>query len=166
MAATETVRASRRAIGTWGTTVRLLVGGALVGSVAHGSLTGSRGFQAAAWLLGLVVFPVLLLAWQTWRTRRHPRRLVAVTGPAGHLVASAAFLVLYATPWYAPSVGVTSAAALLFFGTSMLLAAYRGYAGCELLAVSNWLLRRDDQVGCVLFDPVDRLEGVRTRAGI
>lgn len=25
-------------------------------------------------------------------------------------------------------------------------------------AISNWLLRRDDQVGCVLFDPVDRLE--------
>jgi hypothetical protein len=29
----------------------------------------------------------------------------------------------------------------------MLLAAARGYAGCEVLAVSNWLLHRDDQVG-------------------
>ena len=40
----------------------------------------------------------------------------------------------------------------------MLLAAARGYAGCEVLAASNWLLRRDDQVGCALFLPVDRGE--------
>jgi len=30
-----------------------------------------------------------------------------------------------------------------------------------VLAVSNWLLRRDDQVGCVLFAPVDQLEHAR-----
>jgi hypothetical protein len=40
----------------------------------------------------------------------------------------------------------------------MLLAAIRGYAGCEVLAVSNWLLRRDDQVGCVIFTPIDVVE--------
>jgi hypothetical protein len=47
---------------------------------------------------------------------------------------------------------------------SMLLAAPRSYAGCEVLAVPNWLLRRDDQVGCVLFAPVDALE--RRRASV
>ena len=40
----------------------------------------------------------------------------------------------------------------------MLLAAARGYAGCEVLAVCNWLLRRHDEVGCLLFAPVDDLE--------
>jgi hypothetical protein len=40
----------------------------------------------------------------------------------------------------------------------MLLAAARGYGGCEVLAVSNWLLRRDDQVGCLVLSPLDRLE--------
>jgi hypothetical protein len=70
---------------------------------------------------------------------------------------------LYATPWYAPRLGFTSDAALLFYGASMLLAAARGYAGCEVLAVSNWLLRRDDQVGCVLFTPVDALTRGRRR---
>jgi hypothetical protein len=44
------------------------------------------------------------------------------------------------------------------------LAAARGYAGCEVLAVPNWPLRRDDQVGCVLFTPVDALE--RRRAAV
>jgi hypothetical protein len=56
----------------------------------------------------------------------------------------------------------TSDATLLFYGASMWLAAARGYAGCEVLAVSNWLLRRDDQIGCALFWPVDRLEHHRT----
>jgi hypothetical protein len=46
----------------------------------------------------------------------------------------------------------------------MLLAAARGYAGCEVLAVPNWLLRRDDQVGCVVFAPVDALERRRAAA--
>jgi hypothetical protein len=29
------------------------------------------------------------------------------------------------------------------------------------LAISNWVLRRDDQVGCVLFTPLDKLEAQR-----
>jgi hypothetical protein len=34
----------------------------------------------------------------------------------------------------------------------MWLTAACGYAGCEVLAVSNWL-RRDDHLGCALFWP-------------
>jgi hypothetical protein len=40
----------------------------------------------------------------------------------------------------------------------MLVAAIRGYAGCEILAISNWLLRRDDQLGCVVLSPIDAAE--------
>ncbi|HEX6301230.1 MAG TPA: hypothetical protein VF148_12255 [Acidimicrobiia bacterium] len=69
-----------------------------------------------------------------------------------------AFLVLYSTPFNPPALSVTSGAALIFFGSSMLVAAVRGYRGCEVLAVSNWILVRDDQVGCVLFSPIDRVE--------
>jgi hypothetical protein len=97
----------------------------------------------------------LAAAWL--RARRRPAGLRA-TGPAGHALNAAVFAALYATPWYAPRLAFTSDAALLFYGASMLLAAARGYAGCEVLAVPNWLLRRDDQVGCVLFAPVDALE--------
>jgi hypothetical protein len=67
----------------------------------------------------------------------------------------AVFLVLYLLE-------PTSDAALLFYGASMWLASVRGYAGCEVLAASNWLLGRDDQVGCALFWPVDQLEHHRT----
>ena len=146
---------SRRRIGGMGTAARLLVGLVLLGSVLLGELAGP--FRPAAWLLGLVGLPAVLLAWQWWRTRRGRPRLRA-TGPLGHGLNVAVFLALYLTPWWAPSLRFTSDAALLFYGTSMLLAALRGYGGCEVLAVSNWLLGRDDQVGCVVFSPIDQFE--------
>jgi hypothetical protein len=148
-------RRERRSIGPWGTGARVVVGVLLVGSVAVGHLTG--GFDPWAWVLGLVGFPLLVLAWQRWRASRHPHRLQA-TGPLAHLVNIAVFAALYLTPSYAPALSVTSDAALLFYRTSMLLAALRGYAGCEVLAVSNWVLRRDDQIGCMVFGPVDSAE--------
>lgn len=163
MAAHDTNRTkTRRAIGPWGTAARLGVGGYLVGTVGYGSFTGDGAFEPVSWLVGLVAFPAGLLGWQAWRARRHPRRLVAFTGPLGHVATVAVFLILYGTTWYAPPIDFLSDAALLFFGSSMLLAALRGYAGCEVLSISNWLLNRDDQLGCMLFDPVDRLEQARS----
>jgi hypothetical protein len=147
-----------RAIGTAGTAARAVVGLFLVGSVVAGE--AARGFRPTAWLLALGGLPAILLAVAWLRARRRPARLRA-TGPAGHAVNAAIFAALYATPWYAPSLAFTSDAALIFYGASMLLAAARGYAGCEVLAVPNWLLRRDDQVGCVVFAPVDALERKR-----
>jgi hypothetical protein len=51
-----------------------------------------------------------------------------------------------------------------FFGFSMLVAALRGYAGCEVLAIPNALTGRRDQIGCVLYTPIDRAEA-RGRSG-
>lgn len=145
----------RRRIGPLGTTARVVVGLYVVGSVVQGQWTGE--FQPAAWALGLIGFPALLLAWQRLRARRNLPPLQA-TGPAGATITTLIGLALWATPWYAPALGFTSDATLLFLGTSMLLAAIHGYAGCEVLAASNWLLSRDDQLGCILFGPVDNLE--------
>jgi hypothetical protein len=120
--------------------------------VTSGHLT--RGFDPSAWLLGLVGFPALLVVGQWLRARRTPTPLQA-TGPVAHALNVAVFVVLYLLE-------PTSDAAPLFYGASMWLAAARGYAGCEVLAVSNWLLGRDDQVGCALFWPIDQLERHRT----
>jgi hypothetical protein len=138
----------RRGIGPVGTTLRVTVGGLMLGSVLWGHLT--RGFHPSAWALGLLGFPALLVAGQRLRTWRTPAQLRA-TGPAAHALNLGVFLALYLLE-------LTSDAALIFYGASMLLAALRGYAGCEVLAVSNWLLRRDDQVGCAVFWPIDQLE--------
>ena len=144
-----------RSIGVVGTAARAIVGVWLLADVSMGHVTGE--FRAGSWLLGLVVFPGILLAWQWARARRRAPPLRA-TGPVGHVLNLLVFLGLYLTFWYAPALSVTSDAALIFYGMSMVLAAVRGYAGCEVLAVSNWLLRRDDQVGCVLFLPLDHAE--------
>jgi hypothetical protein len=137
----------QRQIGALGTIARIIVGALLLGSVIQGHV--ARGFHLSAWLLGLVGFPAVVAGLQWLRARRTPTRLEA-TGVVGHAVNLAVFLALYLSE-------PTSDAALLFYGASMWLAAVLGYAGCEVLAASNWLLGRDDQVGCALFWPVDQL---------
>lgn len=151
---------STRPIGPIGTTARVVVGVALLGAIAVGQLRGD-GLAWSAWLLGLVVLPAAVAAGQALWARHRPGRRLAV-GPAGYAVNVAVALVLYVPQLLVPSLSVLLDAGLLFLGLSLLLAAVRGYAGCELLAVSNWLLRRDDQIGCVVLSPIDHVEGRRT----
>ncbi len=103
-------------------------------------------------MLGLVGFPAATVAgvllWQRLLPIGTPIR---ATGHAGLCANTGLAFALIAIPF-------TQDAALLFFGATLLLTALRGYAGCEIVAVSNWLLRRDDQVGCVVFSPVDAVE--------
>lgn len=108
------------------------------------------GFEPGGVLLGLVGFPAILLAWQWLRARRDPSRFQE-TGPLGTAINMVVFLALFLTPWYFRPLSFTSDAALVFYGASMWLAAIRDYGGCEVLAISNWLLRRDDQVGCFVL---------------
>ena len=141
----------RRRIGPVGTIARVVVGAVFLAPALGGA------FAPSEWLLGLVGYPAIPLFWQWIRTRRDPAPISAI-GPAGFALNLAGFLTLYLTPVYLPALAITSDSALIFYGTSMLLAALRGYRGCELLAVSNWLLGRDDQIGCVIFSPADHLE--------
>lgn len=151
-----TTTSGTRRIGRVGTTARVIVGLGLLAYVAIGEQAG-RWLVLASWLLGLVAFPAVAVAWQWWRARRTPARL-DLTGPEGYGISGALFLALFLPQWFVPGLFVLWAAGLIFLGASMLLAAVRGYAGCEILAVSNWLLHRDDQVGCFLFTPVDQWE--------
>ena len=98
-------------------------------------------------ILGLIVAPALTVVIALLWSRRHPSYLRA-TGPIGHLVNLAIFVPALVLP-------ATAGAAFLFYGGSMVIAAATASGGCEVTAVSNLLLRRDDQVGCALFLPVD-----------
>ncbi len=143
-----------RAIGLVGTAGRVLLG---LGFLYLAFTDGGKpewGLQWQGPLLGLVAFPVALLAFQALRLRFTTSTLNA-TGLIGFAVNFGIGAVLYAIPF-------TRDAMLLFYGTSLLLAAARGYAGCESLAISNWLLRRDDQVGCVVFSPLGAVEARAT----
>ena len=138
-----------RAIGPVGTIARVAVA---AGLVATAFVVGEVRWSEA--VLGLVAFPAVQVLAHLIRLRFSLAPLQA-TGPVGHLVNCLVLGVLLVVP-------ATRDATVLWLAGSMLLAAWRGYAGCESLAVSNWLLRRDDQVGCVVFAPIDALEAQRT----
>jgi hypothetical protein len=51
---------------------------------------------------------------------------------------------------------VDGGAIYLFVGLSMIVAAVRGDPGCEVLSISNAILRRHDAIWCPVFAPFDR----------
>ena len=156
--------ARRRHIGPIGTCARVVIGllllvfGAAGGRLVIVFLGGHLhvGLNLVALILGIVVFPAVLLAWQWIRLQRDTSRLEA-TGPIATGVNILAFAILIAIS-FIPAISYVGFAAFVFYGASMLLAAARGYAGCEVLAVSNWLLNRDDQIGCLVLSPIDEWE--------
>jgi hypothetical protein len=160
--------ANRRQIGRIGTTARILLGfvllsfGALGGRIilVHGR--PQLEWDWAALALGLVGFPAVLLVLQGIRMNRNSARLDE-TGPLPTTLNILVFALLVSAA-SVPAIAFVGFAAFVFYGASMLLAAARGYGGCEVLAASNWVLRRDDQVGCLVLSPVDNLEKQRLQA--
>ncbi len=139
-------------MGVLGTASRVALGLWLTGEVAVGHVTGS--FRLLPWVLGLVALPGALLVWHWWHARRHPGRLVA-TGPIAHCGQVILFVALLIIPQYAPILWFTADTALLFYGSAMLLAAVLDQLDCEVLALSNRLLYREDRLGCMIFAPFD-----------
>ena len=135
-------QAEGRQIGPIGSVARICVGiGLLVAGV--GSDPTALEFAAGFVLLPAAELVALLLIRPAKSAAFH------LYGPIGYAVnfgAGGALLVLWTTP------------ALFFYGASILLAAARGYAGCEILALSNFIRRRDDQLACAVFSPVDAFE--------
>lgn len=146
----------KREIGTLGTLARLIVGFILFGSVFYGHFIKGP-FRPLPRVIGLLIFPAIFIIWQSVRARRNPARLEA-TGSVATVLNVVILGAFYFTPLYAPSIAFMSDAVLIFYGLSMLVAALRGNGGCESLAISNWLLKRDDQIGCLVFSAIDRAE--------
>ena len=141
-----------RSIGPRGTAIRILLGLLLLSiGVIYAASGSSLWWQLA---LGLGGFPAALTLVQLARLTLTKTRLHETGSLATWINCAALVVLLVAWP--------TRNATLIFLGASMLLAALRGYSGCETLAVSNWLLRRDDQVGCLLLSPIDVLEARRS----
>ena len=142
-----------RSIGPWGTAARLCLGAALI--VAAFAVSQGGAIELRELLLGLIGLPAAALStmWALSRWRAEPLR---ATGASGYVLNIGIGTALLAAP-------PTRDAALLFYGGSLLLAAARGYAGCEILAVPNALLRRDDELACPALSPVDQIEAAARR---
>ncbi len=130
-----------RKIGPWGTAARAAGGAAMLGGAA---VIGIGVLDA---LMGLLVFPLAVIAALVIRGREaSPLRLTGSVSCCLNLVVGAAALVL------------VPVAALLFYGTSLLVAAAAGDGGCEVFALSNVLRARDDEIACAVMTPIDAAE--------
>lgn len=139
----------QRGIGPVGTALRLCFGG-LALLVAFGS--GPTGLELAVGLVGYPVAELVLV-----RLFRGPgSEPFKLYGWKGYMLNYGIALGLWVA-WTVP--------ALLFFGVSLLLAGVRGYAGCEILALSNLLRGRNDELACAILSPIDNIERSATARG-
>jgi hypothetical protein len=166
--------ARRRNIGPIGTIARVVLGLSLLGLGMLGGVLGGQvvlingqlhsHLDLLSLILGVGALPALALGLQWLWVRRAPAPFQA-TGSMSTSLNMLIFFALVLTPMYAPRIALVGFAALDFYGVSMLVAALWGYAGCEVLAISNWILHRDDQVGCFALGPLDAAEQRTTIAG-
>jgi hypothetical protein len=144
----ETMQPKDRRIGPIGTTTRLVAAAALLYlAFFDGTSWGLEWYDAA---VGLAALPAAGLAFGL-AARRYASGPVRFTGSAG-TTANCLLLVALAVDPY------TAGGAALFYGATLLLAAWRDQPGCEATVLSNAILGRDDQIGCPLFSPIDETE--------
>lgn len=142
------MRVRVRGIGPIGTAARLLVAAGLLYLALLRGTSWRLGWYGA--LFGLVVLPAVMLVLGL-AARHYSRRPVNFTGSCGTLLNCAAIVALLANHR-------TQAGTELFYSATLLAAAWRGQPGCEATVISNWILRREDQLGCPIFSPIDRIE--------
>lgn len=142
------VRKRQRGIGPLGTAARAGVGTWLL------VLAFQAGIRPIDVVLGLVVANGIVFAVLAARGADAPP--LRMTGPVAHV---ANFGIGIAVLNFGGVPG------LLFVGSAALLAAARGYSGCEMFAVWNWLRRRDDQFACPYFICCDIVDEAITGRG-
>jgi hypothetical protein len=157
----RSARAGRQ-IGPIGTVSRI-VGGltAIALPVALHGLTVADAMIALVGLPLIVTIAAPALIWLFGRAQ--PAAL-----HTGHGICSApgcsliAVMVLANSGMAAVTGGGGTVSLWVWLGSSMLLAAARGYGGCEVLGIWKLITGRDDQIGCILYTPIDAAEARRS----
>jgi hypothetical protein len=157
-AATESP-SGHRAIGPIGTVSRVC--GGLAAIFVPIAIYGITWWDLAAALVVLPLIATGVVALVSAGSKRYPdvasdHRESTWSG-FGVLVGVIVIVIAIATAltFVTPVDGV---AIWAWLGASMLLAAVRGDAGCEVLAFPNAIRGRRDEVGCILYTPIDALE--------
>ncbi|MGH2844404.1 MAG: hypothetical protein ACRDKL_12620 [Solirubrobacteraceae bacterium] len=154
-----------RQIGPLGTVARVIGGLAAIATPI-----GLTGLTVTEALVALIALPLVSVVAAPL-TERGCRRWAPRGSRSSHAVCSGAGCVLIAVmvvandAIVAPTTANGNVTLAVWLGASMLLAAARGYGGCEVLALQNLLTGRSDQIGCLLYTPIDRAEAkIRRRA--
>lgn len=159
-----------RTIGPIGTAARVVIGSLIV--VAALALDpprrGITWWEVVAVLVVLPAIAVGAAAVIDTGYRRRPEGATRTRAPWSAAQAQAAALVIVTVAAVGTALTFLTPmhpiAIYLFFGLSMLLAAVRGYPGCEMLALPNMVLRRSDAIWCPLYTPLDSAEQHAGRA--
>jgi hypothetical protein len=138
-----------RDIGPIGTAARVVTGLALL-YIAGGATIASWGIEPLDAAIGLVALPALMIVLGL-AAGRYSDGPIRFTGPLGIALNLVVIVALVGNEY-------TGGGATIFYGATMLIAAWRGQAGCEGTVVSNLALGRDDQIGCPTFAPIDEVE--------
>jgi hypothetical protein len=117
-------------------------------AVFGGDLSWNLDWRDA--VLGLALFPAGMLAVGI-AAGRYADGPLRYTGRVAIVLNCLAIVVLLVNPY-------TGGGAELFYGTSLLVGAWRRQPDCEATVLSNWLLGRSDQIGCPVFTPIDVAE--------
>jgi hypothetical protein len=137
-----------RRIGPIGTTTRLVAAAGLFYlALFDGAGWGLEWYDA---VVGLAVLPVAVIAFGLG-ARWYASGFMRFTDSAGTTANCIVIAALAVNPY-------TAGGAALFYGATLFIAALRAQPGCEATVLSNWILGRDDQVGCPLFSPIDHAE--------
>jgi hypothetical protein len=156
----STFRLGRREIGPIGTAARLVGAGA---ALALPTLLDD--FSRWDLLVGLVGLPLLAtVGFEAVRAGYERYVPGGIGSRAGTCWGAACWLLAIVVAALIPLAAftpVTDTSLWIWIGASLLLAAVRGYGGCEILAFPNALTGRRDQVGCILFTPLDQVEAHR-----
>lgn len=147
-----------RAIGPWGSAARVAAAATAFAwalAVPHDHPLGDVPGSGVLWwnlLLGLVLVP----GGTTVALRLRGRDAAPLR--AGHAAQCLTVFVFFAIAQVLP------VAMLVALGANLVVQVLRGDAGCELLAIPNWLLRRHDRLFCLLFTPIDAFEARKREA--
>ena len=152
---------TKREIGPIGTAARVV--GGLTAVALPIALGGLGWWDAAAVLVALPLVAtgtavLITAAYRRLAPDALARRQAICSGPACWLIATvigAAVAIDVLTP------ASGEVALWVWLGGSMLVAAARGHGGCEVLAIPNLITGRRDQIGCILYTPIDRAEARR-----
>lgn len=152
-----------RLIGPLGTLARAVGGGAAVAVPV--ALDGLSVADAVIALIGLpltawMAAPVIESSFRRWAPAALRTRHAICSGPGCALIA---VLVIANAAMVAPTSANGTVTIWVWLGASMLVAAACGYGGCEVLAIPNLLTGRRDQIGCLLYTPIDRAEARHPR---
>lgn len=151
-----------RDIGPIGTATRLL--GGLIAIALPVALDGIGWWDVGIALVALPAAALVAGALVTSVCERHAPEALAerdaiCSGPACWTWA----IVIVAAVGLTAVTPASAVAFWVWLGTSLLIAAARGYGGCEQLAFPNLIRGRRERIECMLYGPIDTLERRRGR---